>query len=85
METMVKLYINSLYGLFGDPTFPYSDYRLAELTTSYGKLMLGDMESMAEQHGYTVIGGDTDSIIVVNDAEGRKASLLAALEQNILL
>jgi DNA polymerase, archaea type len=76
METATKLYLNSLYGLFGESQFTHSDYRVAELTTTYGKMLLGDMEQMAIQYGYEVIGGDTDSIMVINEKTPEQRSLL---------
>jgi DNA polymerase elongation subunit (family B) len=46
-------------------SFEFSDYRVAELTTVYGRQTLEYMQHIAKEvYGFTIIYGDTDSIFV---------------------
>ena len=63
----MKNLINGVYGLFGNKFFDYSDYRVAELTTAFGRQTLEYMQHIAKEvYGFTIIYGDTDSIFVTN-------------------
>ena len=67
MQLALKNLINGVYGLFGSDFFAFSDYRVAELTTAFGRQILEYMRHIAEQvYGLSVIYGDTDSIFVTN-------------------
>ena len=67
MQLALKNLINGVYGLFGSDFFAFSDYRLAEITTAFGRQILEYMQHIAENvYGLTVIYGDTDSIFVTN-------------------
>ncbi len=53
--------------LFGSEFFEFADYRVAELTTAFGRRTLGYMKHIAEKvYGFNVIAGDTDSIFVTD-------------------
>jgi DNA polymerase elongation subunit (family B) len=63
----LKNLINGCYGLFGSGFFEFADYRVAELTTAFGRQTLAYMKHIAEEvYGFQVIYGDTDSIFVTN-------------------
>jgi DNA polymerase elongation subunit (family B) len=65
MQLALKNLINGVYGLFGSKFFDYSDYRVAELTTAFGRRTLDYMKHIAKEvYGFHVIYGDTDSIFV---------------------
>jgi DNA polymerase elongation subunit (family B) len=65
MHLALKNLINGVYGLFGSKFFEFSDYRVAELTTVYGRQTLEYMQHIArEVYGFTIVYGDTDSIFV---------------------
>jgi len=65
MQLALKNLINGVYGLFGSKFFEFSDYRVAELTTAFGRQTLEYMQHIAKGvYGFTVIYGDTDSIFV---------------------
>ncbi len=65
MQIALKNLINGCYGLFGSEFFEFADYRVAELTTVYGRRTLSFMKHIAEEvYGFEVIYGDTDSIFV---------------------
>jgi DNA polymerase elongation subunit (family B) len=67
MQKALKILINGCYGLFGSEFFEYADYRVAELTTAYGRYTLSYMKHIAEKvYGFDVIAGDTDSIFVTD-------------------
>ena len=67
MQLALKNLINGVYGLFGSSFFEFSDYRVAELTTAFGRQTLQYMrETAKEVYGFDVIYGDTDSIFVTN-------------------
>ncbi len=67
MQLALKNLINGVYGLFGSDFFIFSDYRVAELTTAFGRQILEYMQHIAQHvYGLTVIYGDTDSIFVTN-------------------
>ena len=66
-QLALKNLINGLYGLFGSKFFEFSDYRVAELTTAFGRQTLQYMQHIAEEvYGLKVIYGDTDSIFVTD-------------------
>jgi DNA polymerase, archaea type len=60
----LKILINGGYGLFGNPTFKYSDVPVAELITAYGRHTLRQMQDIASDVGFTVVAGDTDSLFL---------------------
>jgi DNA polymerase, archaea type len=65
MQLALKNLINGVYGLFGSKFFEFSDYRVAELTTAFGRQILEYMRHIAkEEYGFKIIYGDTDSIFV---------------------
>jgi DNA polymerase, archaea type len=67
MQLALKHLINGCYGLFGSTFFEFADYRVAELTTAFGRHTLLYMKHIAKQvYGFEVIAGDTDSIFVTN-------------------
>ena len=67
MQLALKNLINGCYGIFGSTFFEYSDYRVAELTTAFGRHVLQHMQHIAKEvYGLTIIYGDTDSIFVTN-------------------
>ena len=67
IQLALKNLINGIYGLFGSKFFEFSDYRVAELTTAFGRQTLQYMQHIAEEvYGLKVIYGDTDSIFVTN-------------------
>lgn len=67
MQLALKNLINGCYGLFGSEFFEFSDYRVAELTTAYGRQTLQHMQHIAKEvYNFTIIYGDTDSLFVTD-------------------
>ena len=70
MQLALKNLINGIYGLFGTDFFEFADYRVAELTTAFGRKVLQYMrETAKEVYNFEVIYGDTDSIFVTSIKE----------------
>ena len=72
MQLALKNLINGIYGLFGTDFFEFADYRVAELTTAFGRKVLQYMKETAKEvYNFDVIYGDTDSIFVthIHDTE----------------
>jgi DNA polymerase, archaea type len=67
MQLALKNLINGCYGLFGSEFFLFTDYRVAELTTAFGRLTLQHMQHIAKEvYDFDIIYGDTDSIFVTS-------------------
>jgi DNA polymerase, archaea type len=66
MQQGLKILINGGYGLFGDESFKYYDIRVAELITAYGRYSLSEMQKNAELNGFEIVGGDTDSLFLLD-------------------
>lgn len=67
MQLALKNLINGCYGIFGSTFFEYSDYRVAELTTAFGRRVLQHMQHITKEvHDFKIVYGDTDSIFVTN-------------------
>jgi DNA polymerase, archaea type len=66
MQQGLKILINGGYGLFGDESFKYYDIRVAELITAYGRYSLSKMQKIAESNGFEIVGGDTDSLFLLD-------------------
>jgi DNA polymerase elongation subunit (family B) len=65
MQLALKNLINGVYGLFGSKFFGFSDYRVAEITTAFGRQTLAYMQHIAKEvYGFKIIYGDTDSLFV---------------------
>ncbi|MGA8085141.1 MAG: DNA polymerase domain-containing protein, partial [Candidatus Nitrosopolaris sp.] len=66
-QTALKLLANAGYGVFAREEFDFSDYRVSELITGYGRLIHKQLQKMAsEKYGLESIFGFTDSIFVKN-------------------
>jgi DNA polymerase I len=63
-QTVIKILINGAYGVYGKNYFQYYDPRVAELITEYGRHTLLKMNELAQEHGFEVIYGDTDSVFL---------------------
>jgi DNA polymerase I len=67
-----KYLINAIYGFLGYEGSRIYDYRLAETITAIGREGIMKCKEIAEKHGYKVLYGDTDSIMIqipLNDVE----------------
>ncbi|MFZ0896324.1 MAG: DNA polymerase domain-containing protein [Candidatus Nitrosopolaris sp.] len=66
-QMALKLLANAGYGVFAREEFDFSDYRVSELITGYGRLIHKQLHKMAsEKYGLEPIFGFTDSIFIKN-------------------
>jgi DNA polymerase, archaea type len=70
-QLALKLLANAGYGAFARKEFAYSDYRVSEIITGYGRLIHKQMEKIGfERYGFQTVFGFTDSIFIRHDASG---------------
>lgn len=72
MEMVFKASCNALYGVLGHPGFILYDQRVASAVTFVAREILRFVKAKAEEQGYTILSGDTDSLfcqIKANDFE----------------
>ena len=64
-QLALKLLANAGYGAFARKEFAYSDYRVSEIITGYGRIIHKQMEKMGfECYGFQTVFGFTDSIFI---------------------
>ena len=64
-QLALKLLANAGYAAFARKEFAYSDYRVSEIITGYGRLIHRQMEKMGFEHyGFQTVFGFTDSIFI---------------------
>jgi DNA polymerase, archaea type len=64
-QLALKLLANAGYGAFARKEFAYSDYRVSEIITGYGRLIHKQMEKIGfERYGFQTVFGFTDSIFI---------------------
>jgi DNA polymerase elongation subunit (family B) len=61
----LKILINAGYGVFGYKHFKYFDIDVAMLVAAYGRYTLTKMIELAQDSGFEIVYGDTDSIFIV--------------------
>lgn len=66
---VLKILINSGYGVFAYKNFTYAHMGVAKLIPAFGRSIIKDMRILAGQHSFTVIGGDTDSLFLTGDGD----------------
>lgn len=68
-DTGLKARTNTFYGVIGSRYSRFYNKNVAENVTKMGGEMLRKTEELAQEDGYTVIYGDTDSVIIkLNDS-----------------
>jgi DNA polymerase elongation subunit (family B) len=64
-QLALKLLANAGYGAFARKEFAYSDYRVSEIITGYGRIIHKQMEKIGfENYSFQTIYGFTDSIFI---------------------
>jgi DNA polymerase elongation subunit (family B) len=72
-QLALKLLANSGYGAFAKKEFSYSDYRVSEIITGFGRIIHKKMEQMGFEHyGFQTVFGFTDSIFVRHNSNNKK-------------
>jgi DNA polymerase-2 len=64
----IKIIMNSLFGVLGNPNCRFYNSKIANAITSFGRYFLEETTSQVRKMGYDVIYGDTDSLFVVSRA-----------------
>jgi DNA polymerase, archaea type len=66
-QMALKLLANAGYGVFAMETFDFSDYRVSEVITGYGRLIHKELQKIAtREYGLQAVFGFTDSIFIKN-------------------
>jgi DNA polymerase, archaea type len=65
-QLALKIMSNGGYGCFGNENFRYYDPRVAEFVTTYGRYTLSKMQEIAKRLGFSILYGDTDSLMLNN-------------------
>ena len=69
-QIALKLLANAGYGCFAKKEFAYSDYRVSEIITGFGRLIHKKLEKIGhERYGFQTIFGFTDSIFIRHDSQ----------------
>lgn len=72
LQKTLKLVANSMYGCLAYPEFRYSNRDIAATITAHGRRILVETAEFARSHGFRVIYGDTDSLMIatgLNDVD----------------
>jgi DNA polymerase, archaea type len=84
-QIAAKLLANAGYGVFARKEFDYSDYRVSEIITGFGRLTHKKMQQLGLDYGFETVFGFTDSIFVrhnnFNDPSPQAASKIDKTEQ----
>ncbi|USN45187.1 MAG: DNA polymerase II [Candidatus Woesearchaeota archaeon] len=70
-----KILMNSLYGVLASQNCRFYDPALANAITSFGHHLIATAAKFAEQEGYKVIYGDTDSVFVATTIQESSEAL----------
>lgn len=68
----IKIIMNSLFGVLGNPNCRFYNSKIANAITSFGRYFLEETTSRVKGMGYDVIYGDTDSLFVVSLAHSEE-------------
>jgi DNA polymerase elongation subunit (family B) len=64
LDSAAKIVANSFYGILLAKSWRYYDRLAGTAVTQTGQWLIKQVSQSARQHGYTVVGGDTDSVFV---------------------
>ena len=77
-----KIVANTAYGVLTNAGFRAFDKEMAQAITSKGQSLLREVKDLAEEYGFTVLYGDTDSIFV-HIKENKAQSLCNSINRKI--
>ncbi len=79
-QNALKLLANSMYGYYGFQRARWYCRQCAESITAWGRDYIHKAMQVAEQHGFEVIYGDTDSVYITKAGEDKERIVREALE-----
>ncbi len=71
----IKIMMNSLFGVMANPTCRFYSLDMANAITSFGRFFIQQAAAKAEEWGYDVIYGDTDSLFINPQEKNYKKTL----------
>ena len=83
-QAAVKVIMNSLYGVLGWERFRLYDKDMADAVTATGREVIRHTQKMANEMGYTVAYGDTDSIMLELKNQKMNSQNLENIEEDLL-
>ncbi len=85
-QDVVKICMNSYYGVSGNPMFRLNDRDVGAAITSVGRALLDHNRKLVEREEYKVVFGDTDSVgVKIPKSIGREGTMFIAKELETLL
>ena len=85
-QNVLKIIMNSYYGVSGNSAFRLYDKDIASATTSIGREILKYNQKLIEEEGFEVIYGDTDSnFIKIPKSIGKEGTMIVARDLEKLL
>ena len=85
-QDVVKINMNSYYGVSGNPMFRLYDRDVAAATTSIGRAILEHNKKLIEECGYKIVQGDTDGVSVkIPSSIGREGTMAIARDLEKML
>ena len=85
-QDVVKINMNSYYGVSGNPMFRLFDKDVAAATTSIGRAILEHNKKLIEACGYKIVQGDTDGLsIKIPSSIGRQGTMEIARDLEKML
>jgi DNA polymerase elongation subunit (family B) len=79
-QIAAKLLANAGYGVFARKEFEYSNYRVSEITTVFGRLTHKKMEHLCFNYGFQPVFGFTDSIFVRHNNNDDLSTTTSSIE-----
>lgn len=77
-QNVLKVIMNTYYGVSGYPRFRLFDREIGSAATSVGRAIIEHTRRVIEQQGYKVIYGDTDSCMVQLPPQNRETTIALA-------
>ena len=85
-QDVVKINMNSYYGVSGNPMFRLYDRDVAAATTSIGRAILEHNKQLIDACGYKIVQGDTDGVAVkIPSSIGREGTMAIAKDLEKML
>ncbi len=74
-QVAIKIIMNSIFGVLGNPACRFHNAQIANAITSFGRHIIRETSEQIRGMGYEVVYGDTDSVFVVSHATDRADAL----------